>query len=329
MKRRDFIERTATVSALTAASIAFPYRLFAQPRSEVVVITGSGSGFGKQMALTFARSVYRVLATMRDIVGRKQAAAEELRQTARREGLLLFVEQLDVTNDNECRDVISRIWSTTGRIDIFVNNAGVLVYTPTEIAPAALWQYQMNTNLHGPMNLVGFVQPLMRQSNKGLFIQISSRVGRAIIPGLGLYCTSKMAFESASEALYYEATPQNIDVAIIQLSAYASDINRNAGRIYNQITRPLLSQLRPTSAQYYEDFLNKLERDFSGNPQRNPQEVADLALNIARTPSQNRFLRYTVGDESELDAVDEINRFLSDKREAVLSDSGYRELYRK
>ena len=73
---------------------------------------------------------------------------------------------------------------------------------------------------------------------------------------------------------------------------------------------------RPEAKAHLQWFLDKLERDFSGTPTRDPQELADLALNIARTPASQRVLRYTVGDDFELNAVRDLNQHFALKQES-------------
>ena len=149
-----------------------------------------------------------------------------------------------------------------------------------------------------------------------------------IIPGIGLYCASKIALESATEATYYETTGQGIDLALIEPTAFNTEINRNAVKICRTITLPALIRRRPEGEQHYRDFLRRLENAFSGNPTRDPQEVADLAIDIARTPSALRTLRYPVGDSSETVPVEATNEYLREQQRAALQQSGYSNLFR-
>jgi NAD(P)-dependent dehydrogenase (short-subunit alcohol dehydrogenase family) len=169
----------------------------------------------------------------------------------------------------------------------------------------------------------------MRERGSGLVIAVSSRVGRVIIPGLGLYCTSKFALETAMESMHYESTPQGIDFAILQPSAFDTDVNRNARRIYASLTRPAIEAQSPQGAAYHRAFLETLDRNFSGQPSRDPQEVAELALGMALTPRDQRVLRYPVGDERELGPVRTLNGQVASLQEGALRDSGYGNLYRR
>lgn len=330
MKRREFIENAVHVGAMAAvAAWSLPGSVArAAPRDEVVLITGTSSGFGQRMALTFARAGYRTYATMREPRGRNAAKASYLSERARDENLALFVEELDVTASDQARALIETLIGREGRIDTLINNAGAFVYSPIEVAPPELWDYQMRVNVFGPMDLVGLVMPHMRARGSGLVIQMSSRVGRVLVPGISLYATSKFALEAATEAAHYESTPFGIDFAIVQPTAFDTDINRNARRIFREISLPLIHRLRPQGASAHKRMIDKLDSDFSGQPTRNPQEVAELALAIARMPRAERVLRYPVGDDRELAAVRSVNAFTARLQAQVLNEAGYGGLYR-
>ncbi len=337
LNRRAFFEKSALSTADLAAKAgvvsllhagSLPQRASSDPANQVVVITGAGSGFGYRMALTFARSGYRTYATLRETRGRNRQKADGLRNVARSESLSLFVEELDVIDPRSAKGALDRIVEREGRVDVLVNNAGVLVYAPLEVVPRDVWDLQMATNVYGPLELSGLVLPIMRRQGSGLVINMSSRVGRVTIPGIGLYATSKFALETAVETKHYESTPQGIDFALIQPTAFDTDINRNARRIYETFSLPRFNSERPEGVDFHREFLERLDGNFSGNPTRNPQEVADLALRIVETPRAERVLRYPIGDEGELSSVRDLNSVHRSVQRTALRDSGYGDLYR-
>lgn len=332
LSRKEFILNSGQALLAGAVGLNPLSRLFAQSSGEnsgrTVLITGTSTGFGHQMARVFAQAGYITYASMREPEGRNAARAQALKQFAREQRADLRVLELDVTRVDHARRAVNTIVNEQGRIDVLINNAGIFCYSPMEVVPRALWELQMSTNVYGPMELTSLVLPEMRKQGGGLVVQVSSRVGRVLIPGISLYSSSKFTLEAATEAAHYESTPQNIDFAIIQPTAYGTDVNRNARRIYESFTRPLIDQERPRSKQFHQDFLNKLNRDFSGNPTRNPREVADLALRIAQMPRSQRVLRYPIGDEWETGPLREINSFMANIQRNALRDSGYSHLYR-
>src|SRR5690242_7612534 len=92
---------------------------------QVVLVTGTSTGFGRLIALTLARKQFTVFATMRDVQGRNAPPARELQDLARRESLSLHVVDLDVTDDASVNRCVAEAIAKAGRIDVLVNNAGV------------------------------------------------------------------------------------------------------------------------------------------------------------------------------------------------------------
>ena len=91
---------------------------------EVVLVTGTSSGFGRLIAETLARKNFQVFATMRNVKGRNAAAAREMTELAKRESLSLQALELDVTDDVSVESAVSRLVLQCGRLDVLVNNAG-------------------------------------------------------------------------------------------------------------------------------------------------------------------------------------------------------------
>lgn len=319
MKRRDFISGSASLVGVHLTSDVLLGASFAENQKKVVLITGTSSGFGQLMALSYARAGYKTFAGMRNIDTTNIDKATFLTDIASKEDLALEVVPLDVTDYEQAKATVESIISKESVIDVLINNAGIFVYSPMELVTPKLWQLQMTTNVFGPMNLVSLVMPHMRRRRSGLIIQVSSRVGRVVIPGISLYCASKFALETATEAAHYEATSQGVDFAIIQPTAYGTSINPNATKIFREITFPEFELHRPVGTGYFKDFIEQLDRDFTGIPSRDPQEVADLALRISETNRSERVLRYPIGDVWETEPLSEINTFSSDQQRNALT----------
>lgn len=316
MERRNFLK--SSISAAVGGVGVSPIGL-SRETSKVVLITGCSSGFGYEMALVFARAGYITYASMRDRNGSNKGVADELEQIGLQEEISLYAVSLDITRSEQILSAVEHIVETEGRLDVVVNNAGIFMYTPVELVTEGMWNYQMRTNVFGPMELVSTVMPQMRKQGSGLIVQVSSRVGQVVIPGISLYCSSKAALECATEAAHYEATRQGIDFAIIQPTAYGTSINPNARKIFRDFTLPELEKHRPQGTAYFSEFLQQLDRDFEGIPVRDPREVAELSLQIAETPRENRVLRYPIGDQWEADPLREINAFRSRQQRQALS----------
>jgi NAD(P)-dependent dehydrogenase (short-subunit alcohol dehydrogenase family) len=184
-----------------------------------ILITGCNSGFGMAGALAFARNGDHVYATMRH-----PDKAGPLRQAAAREQLNLHIKSLDVTLAATFGDLIQQIIDETGRIDVLVNNAGILRSGAFEDLSEQAIREVMETNYFGPLLLTRKVLPQMRKQRGGYIIMISSLSGIAGLAGDVSYTGSKFALEGATEALRHEIDRWGIKVALVQAALYATNI---------------------------------------------------------------------------------------------------------
>src|SRR5262245_47765269 len=93
-------------------------------KAQVVLVTGTSSGFGRLIVETLARKKFHVFATMRNMKTKNAAAARELERLAQRESLRLHVLELDVTQDASVEHAVNEVAAKCGQIDVLVNNAG-------------------------------------------------------------------------------------------------------------------------------------------------------------------------------------------------------------
>ncbi|HKW63460.1 MAG TPA: SDR family oxidoreductase [Candidatus Acidoferrum sp.] len=278
-------------------------------KGQVVLITGTSSGFGRLIAETLARKKFYVFATMRNTKTRNAAAARELEQLARRESLNLQALELDVTQDASVEQAVNEVVTKCGRIDVLVNNAGYGIMDLSETVTVAQAQRQLDVNFFGVLRMNRAVLPVMKRQGNGLLLHISSGGGRLAIPGMGLYCASKFAMEALAETYRYELASQGIDSVIVEPGPYATPIadkletgedeQRKAG--YGEMAQvpwKILQGIRSSRA--------------------NPQEIADSVLQIIETPAGQRQLRYRVGGGGR--GVERINA-LTDEIQAQLLEA--------
>ncbi len=185
----------------------------------VVLITGCSSGFGMASALAFARAGDTVYAAMRNL-----QKAGPLRDAATRGKLPIQVVELDVTRPKTFAPVISRIVKEHQRLDVLVNNAGVLRSGAFEDLDEAAVREVMETNFFAPFLLTRAVLPQMRAQRGGYIIMISSLSGVAGLPGDVAYTASKFAVEGATEALRHEVDRWGIKMALVEAALYATRI---------------------------------------------------------------------------------------------------------
>jgi NAD(P)-dependent dehydrogenase (short-subunit alcohol dehydrogenase family) len=253
---------------------------------QVVLITGASSGFGRLIAQTLARKNYQVFATMRNVNGRNAAAAREIGELTECESLSMQTVELDVTDDASVEHAVSEVMAKCGRIDVLVNNAGYGIMDLAETVTLAQAQRQFDTNFFGILRMNRAVLPAMKRQGSGLLLHVSSGAGRLVIPGMGLYCASKFAVEALAEAYRYELASQGIDSVVIEPGAYATPIMEKLERGED-----------PGRNTGYGEMANvpeKLQAKI-GSSRGNPQEIADVVVQIIETPAGQRPLRHRVG----------------------------------
>jgi NAD(P)-dependent dehydrogenase (short-subunit alcohol dehydrogenase family) len=263
---------------------------------QVVLITGSSTGFGRMIAETLARHGHTVFATMRHPEGRNATNASEIRVLAAKESLPLHVLELDVTNDGSVEQAVQTAVKQAGRVDAAINNAGYGLIGLAEAVTTEQAQQIMNTNFFGSVRVNRAVLPYMRRQRSGLLLHISSGAGRLVIPSFGFYCASKFALESLAEAYHYELAPQGIESCIVQPGAYQTAVFGNIVMAADQVRTDTYGVANQIPAK-----INGILTTTAGNP----QEVADAVLRIVETPAGQRKLRYRISVANL--GVDEIN----------------------
>lgn len=274
---------------------------------QVVLITGSSTGFGRLTAETMARKGYAVYATMRDIKDRNARNAAELQSLAKKESLSLYVAELDVTDDNSVNTAVGDVIDEAGHVDIAINNAGYGLAGLTESVTIEQAQKILETNFLGCVRVNRAVLPQMRKQQSGLLIHVSSGAGRIVIPAMSLYCASKFAMEALAEAYRYELAGQGIDSVIVEPGAYQTPVFGNIVTAADQGRAATYGVLRSLPTR-----VNGLLSASGGNP----QEVADAIVKIIETPAGQRQLRYRIS-AADL-GVDEINKVCSEVQARVL-----------
>ncbi|MBC8042153.1 MAG: SDR family oxidoreductase [Rhizobacter sp.] len=190
----------------------------------VVLITGSSTGFGRLTAETLARKGYEVYASMRNLTGKNAANAEALQALAKKENLKLHVVEIDVTNDESAERGASAVIEKAGRIDVLINNAGVMYWGITEGYTLEQARNQFEPNFFGVIRLNRAVLPQMRRQQSGLIISISSLAGGLTFPFFALYCASKQALESLALGYRYDLTAFGIDCVVVEPGPFATNL---------------------------------------------------------------------------------------------------------
>lgn len=182
-----------------------------------ILITGAGSGIGKDLAWTLAKNGNTVYATTHT-----QQSSDEVRAQAEKEKLSITSFVLDVTNPKDYHKAVEL------DLDVLVNNAGM--GETGSLAEVDIQKVRDNfeTNLFGPLALTQAVLKQMIKRDQGKIIFVSSLAGRSVMPFLGPYSMTKFAVSSGAEALRAELATltKNIHVCVVEPGAYATGFNQ-------------------------------------------------------------------------------------------------------
>ncbi|NUM53610.1 MAG: SDR family NAD(P)-dependent oxidoreductase [Candidatus Hydrogenedentes bacterium] len=173
--------------------------------NQVVLITGCSTGIGRALAVEYAAQGHRVFATARK--------PETLGDIA---GTNIDTLALDVTAVESIRSAVDAVAAKAGTISMLVNNAGYGQMGPILDVTADQVRAQFETNIVGAIEMMKAVAPHMIAAKRGRIVNIGSVSGILTTPFAGVYCASKAALHSISEAARMELAPFGIDVVIVQ-----------------------------------------------------------------------------------------------------------------
>lgn len=176
-------------------------------KDQVVVITGASSGIGRETALQFAKEGASVVLAARN----EEALAEVAGQVRERGGQALVVIT-DVALWEQVARLASEAAARFGRIDTWVNNAGISEYATLEDIPIRDMERIIRVNLLGTMYGVKAALPFLKAQGAGTIINVGSGLGVRSIPLQGTYCASKAGVKGFTEALRMELAHDHPDI---------------------------------------------------------------------------------------------------------------------
>jgi len=256
----------------------------------VWLITGTSSGFGRDLAVALLERGHRVIATARNVS--KIADLKEL-------GAATL--QLDVTAPlEELRKIADEAVGIYGQVDYLVNNAGYfLIGTVEETSPEETF-HQFNTNLFGVVNTTRAFLPHMRSRRSGTVVLISSVAGWSSKVGGALYCSTKFAIEAVGEGLYDELKPLGIKTLLIEPGFFRTPLLDSDSHPH---VKPSISEYEPVNKRI-QDGLKKMKGRYPGDPKLAVQRIIDLVTATGAAEGREVPLRVALGS----DAVQVIRR---------------------
>jgi len=178
--------------------------------NKVAIITGAGSGIGRETALELSRCGCTCV-----LVGR---TAEKLKQVLDRvleHAPSSTAEVCDVSDEAQVRQTVRAVDESYGHIDILVNSAGIMVVKTFADLSGEEFDSHMAINYNGAVHFIRAVLPVMQGGGKGAIVNVASVGGKLNLPGLTANTASKAALYAFSESLYYDLKDSGIHVAVI------------------------------------------------------------------------------------------------------------------
>ncbi|UVC18237.1 SDR family oxidoreductase [Mesorhizobium onobrychidis] len=215
-------------------------------QNKVVVITGASSGLGEAAARLLAQQGAKLVLGARRL-DRLQTLEKELSLGDR------AVVQTDVTRHEEVKQLVDHAVEVHGRIDVIINNAGLMPHSPLERGKIENWDRMIDVNIKGVLYGIAAALPHMKAQKSGHIINVSSVAGHKVGPGGAVYAATKHAVRVISEGLRQEVKPYNIRSTVISPGAVATelptsitepDVAKGVQELYDRVAIPAESFAR-------------------------------------------------------------------------------------
>jgi len=188
-------------------------------KGKVVVITGASSGLGEATARLLAEKGATVV-----LAARRTERIESLAEELKNKGGDALAVPTDVTDRQQVKQLVDKTVQTCGRIDVMLNNAGLMPLAPLEELKIDEWEQMVDVNLKGVLYGIAAALPHMKQQKSGHIINVSSVYGHKLGPNATVYCATKFAVRALSEGLRQEVKPYNIRTTVISPGAVATEL---------------------------------------------------------------------------------------------------------
>lgn len=232
---------------------------------KVILISGSSSGLGLELAIKLSKLGHHVYAGTRDVSG--------LRKIFKKSGLSrnnLKAIDLNVVSDKSVNNSVNGILRQEGRIDILINNAGYGIVGALENTKISQLRSILDVNLIGPARCIKSVLSSMRNKKEGSIINISSVSGVIGSPFLAAYCASKAGLEGMVESLALEMIKYNIKIVLVEPGLFKSSFIKNSKIENNNSNNAYFKDVN-----YYVNSINEL---YGTKKVQEVGEVADLII---------------------------------------------------
>lgn len=187
---------------------------------KVVVITGASSGLGEESARHLASLGAKVV-----LGARREDNLKKIVNDIVEAGGEAVYQVADVTKKEDVIALVNKAKDTYGRVDVMVNNAGLMAIAPISTGKVDEWESMIDINVKGVLYGIAAALPIFEEQESGHFINISSVAGIKVFSGAAVYCGTKFAVRAISEGLRLE-TGSNIRTTTIEPGAIDSELTQ-------------------------------------------------------------------------------------------------------
>lgn len=182
-------------------------------KGKIILLTGASSGIGEATARRLVQAGHHLVIGARRIE-RLQALRDELGN--------IDCLAVDVTRAEDLAQMAQFALQQYGRIDVLINNAGIMPLSPMAALKMEEWRQTIDVNVHGVLNGIAAVLPTMQQQRAGQIINVASIGAHAVFPLSAVYCASKFAVRAISDGLRQES--DYIRVTVVSPGVVASEL---------------------------------------------------------------------------------------------------------
>lgn len=186
---------------------------------KVVVITGGSSGLGAATARRLSAAGAKIV-----LGARREDRLNELVQELKQNGGEAAALKTDVTDQAQVKRLVDFAVETFGRIDVLINNAGLMQQSPLEAIKVDEWDNMIDVNVKGVLYGIAAALPHMKSQKSGHIINVSSVAGHKVTPAGVVYCATKHAVRAISEGLRSEVKAYNMRTTIISPGAVDTEL---------------------------------------------------------------------------------------------------------
>jgi meso-butanediol dehydrogenase/(S,S)-butanediol dehydrogenase/diacetyl reductase len=263
--------------------------LLVELNGAVAIVTGAARGIGRGIAACLAREgVHVVIADL----GQNQDIAQEMEETARQvraHGVEALTVNVDVRDWEQVQGMVKAAIDRFGRVDILVNDAGVISVAAVATMEESEWDRVLDVNLKGTFLCCKAVAPHMMERRSGRIVNLSSQAGKRGYPGNAHYSASKFGIIGLTQSLAHEMGPSNVTVNAV----CPGEVNT---AMFRDVVAPAIAFLSGTTPeQVWEEWIRT--RVPLGRPQT-PEDIGEAVVFLCRAENiTGEALNVTGGSE--------------------------------